>query len=64
MSVYVTVELSQGLVAEVHTFMSRQGGKEQEGRWLAEYDVATRDDHEAMAGHGTEFHLAEADIRP
>ncbi len=64
MSVYVTVEMRHGLLAEVHVFMSRQGAKEEEGRWLAEHDLNTHEDREEKAGDGTEFHLVEADLRP
>ena len=64
MSVYVTVELCQGIVAEACVFLSRQGAKEQEGRWLAEHDICTREDREAKAANGNEFHLIEAELKP
>lgn len=64
MSVYVTVKMCQGLLADVHVFLSRQGAKEEEGRWLAEHEINTREDREAKAGNGTAFHLVEADLRP
>ena len=64
MTIYVTVEMCRGLVAEMHVFMSRQGAKEEEGRWLAEHDINTGEDREAKAGNGMEFHLVEASLRP
>lgn len=64
MGLYVTVEMHQGLVYSVNVFFSRQGAKEEEGRWIAQHNIDTSEDRDAIAKNGTEFHVFETKPRP
>jgi hypothetical protein len=64
MKVFVTIETRQGNIAEVGVFMSEQSAKETRGLFLAKYDINCREDREAQAKNGNEFHTEEAEFRP
>lgn len=64
MTVYVTVELCQGLFVESGVYASLQGAKEAEARWLAAHRIDDRETRQAKADNGTEFHVIETQLQP
>jgi len=63
MTIHVTVETCQGVIAEVAAYQTQAFARKAEQKWLKEHDIQDEQDREAKSQSGTEFHLAECRLR-
>jgi|GEM_PF-1894097 len=64
MTVYVIVELFQGMVNEVNAFLKRESAERAEQQWLEEHGITDDVGRECKAQNGTQFIVRECDVKP
>jgi len=63
-SVYVTIELFQGIVDNVCAFRTCKTANKAEKEWLKKYGIKDKISRKCKSQNGTEFHLLECSIEP
>jgi len=61
-SVYVTIELFQGIVDKVRVFRTHKSAKKTEKEWLNEHGIKSNISRECKSQNGTELHLFESTV--
>jgi len=61
-TVYVTVELFQGVVHQVRAFHSEKSAENAEQEWLAEQGITDEISRECKAQNGIEYHVFQCEI--
>jgi len=64
MTVYVVVDLFQGVVDEVKTFLTRESAEKAEQEWLKEQGITNEIAREGHAQNGTELIVHECEVMP
>ena len=62
MTVYVVVEMFQGVVNDVKVFFSKESASKVERAWLAEQDIKDAMGRECKAQNGTEMLMFECKV--
>ena len=63
-TVYVTIELFQGIVDKVCAFQTCKTANKVEKEWLDKLGIKDKISRECKSQNGTEFHLLECSIEP
>jgi hypothetical protein len=63
MTVYVVVELFQGIVNNVNIFLKRESAEQAEQQWLKEHGITDDVGREGKAQNGTEFIVRECELK-
>lgn len=61
-TVFVTVELFQGIIHQVRAFSSEKSADKAEKDWLDEQGITDEISRECKAQNGTEFHIIKCEI--
>ena len=64
MTVFVAVELFQGVVNEVNVFLTQESAQKAEQYWLKEHGITDDIGRECKAQNGTEFIVRECEVKP
>ena len=64
MTLYVTIETFQGVVENVHAYLSEESANAAEKQWLLEMDIHDDEDRQAKSDGGTEFVIFESELKP
>jgi hypothetical protein len=64
MTVFVAVELFQGVVNDVQVFSTQESAEKTEREWLKEHDINDDASRECKAQNGTEFIVRECNLKP
>jgi hypothetical protein len=64
MTVYVAVELFQGVVNEVKVFQTQESAERAEQEWLKEHGIKDNVDRACKSQNGTEFIVREGEVKP
>jgi len=63
MTVYVTVELFQGVISNIQVFLTQKSTQKIEQKWLREYDISNDIDRECKSQNGTELIIETCTLR-
>ena len=61
-TIFITIELFQGVINEVHTYSAPKDADQAENYWLNEYKIESDQDREIQLKNGTEFHIYECSL--
>ena len=64
MTVFVAVELFQGVVNDVKVFLTKESARKAEEDWLKKHGVTDEVGRECKAQDGTELILRECTLKP
>ena len=64
MTVYVTVEMFQGVLNDVKVFLSEESACKVEQQWLEGHSINDDAGRECEAQNGTEFQVHECELKP
>lgn len=64
MPIYVTVETSQGVIAEVVAYLNLESAEQAERHWLKDNHIRTDAERENKSQSGTEFVIRECPLKP
>jgi len=64
MTVYVVVELVQGVLGEVRVFRSKESAEKAERKWLKKHGITNEIEREGHAQNGTELIVRQSNVRP
>ena len=64
MTVYVSVETCQGVIAETTAYLTQESAEKAERRWLKQHRIRNDDEREAKSQNGTEYVLRECKLKP
>ncbi len=64
MTVYVTVNICQGVVNDIQVFLTQNSAQETEQKWLQEHDIKNKVDRECKAQNGTELIIEKCEVKP
>jgi hypothetical protein len=64
MTIYVAVETSQGVIAEITAYLTEESAEEAEHRWLKENRICNDGEREYKSQNGTDFVLRECPLKP
>lgn len=64
MTIYVTVETSQGVIAEVTAYLTLESAEQAERHWLKDNRIRTDAERDNKSQLGTEFAVRECPLKP
>lgn len=64
MTIYVAVETSQGVVAEISVYLREESADKAEQRWLKRNGIKDSDSREGKSHNGTEFIVRRCRVKP
>ena len=64
MTVFVTLDIFQGVIGNVKVFLTPESAKLMEDKWLEENRIKDKSDRELKEKSGIEFHVMECDLKP